>query len=375
MKPRHSVLVRASVVFISFLFLCKNGFALQLRSATVMIPPYDTLQISLGLAVPILGQKGEFKIYFIKNSFLPIRLTVSDLFGASKTYEFSDPSQLVGFVSVPGIVQNKAANPIHLDILPKLCPRLTIESQQGAYHAAYDAAADILNHRPTLQLADHDARFSTTQREILKNFDDKNILTITRVKIRYDYEDTAIVDYDVPDPMTGKPSRVIHEGEGGFYANFHYAIVPYEERYLHLGRQELLNLAEGKLYFIDREDLTPKLRVHSFIPGPYLSKTLGYDVCEWGDTEYQAPVQELTYKDFAIWDWDMQVDGRPADKLILIVWEGDEEDWMIAKELIDPFYLTDDVVGTFVFNRGQTEKPLVLRNDKKDFEVEVVTKK
>jgi hypothetical protein len=96
-------------------------------------------------------------------------------------------------------------------------------------------------------------------------------------------------------------------------------------------------------------------------------------MCEWGDTAYQAKTQEVSYQNITLWDWDITVDSKPATKLLLIIWEGDEEEWMVNSQLIDPFYLTDDVVGTFVVEHQAKKKSLVLRNNAKDFEIEVVT--
>jgi hypothetical protein len=146
-------------------------------------------------------------------------------------------------------------------------------------------------------------------------------------------------------------------------------VIPFDEKYLKLNRQELLNLVQGKLSLIKREDLTPSLRAHSFIPGPYLSKDQVYPFCEWGDTSFQAKKQQMTYENFKIWDWDLA-----KNKIMIVVWEGDEEDWLIEAKLLDPFYLTDDWVATFVVNRADVLKPKVLKNDIGNFEMEVVTK-
>jgi hypothetical protein len=96
-------------------------------------------------------------------------------------------------------------------------------------------------------------------------------------------------------------------------------------------------------------------------------------MCEWGDTAYQAKTQEVIYRNITLWDWDVTVDGQPVTKLLLIIWEGDEEEWMVNSKLIDPFYLTDDVVGTFIVERKAVQKNLVLRNTEKNFELEVMT--
>jgi len=57
----------------------------------------------------------------------------------------------------------------------------------------------------------------------------------------------------------------------------------------------------------------------------------------------------------------------------LIVWEGDEEEWLIKDQLIDPFYLTDDLVGVFDIWMDNTLQPLTLVNKKGDFKITVQT--
>lgn len=351
--------------------------SLSLRVVTVAIPRQCSLIASSGTVIPRPDKKGEFKIYFGTKPELPVNLTLVDPFGIAKTYEFQRLEDMQDLTLADGVVMTKTANPEALDIIPRPCPRTEWEYDRGrnvaAHSATYDAGVDFLNDKPRLQLADPDARISAVQRRLLDGFDGKNALFVRRVKIAYDYEDTAILDYEGNNPLTGKPGHKVYEGEGGFYANFHYAVVPFEARYLALSRQELLSMAQGKLGFIDRDDLTPKLRTHSFLPGPYLSKEGLYTMCEWGDTAYQAKTQELRYERFPIWDWDLAANGAAFDQVIVIVWEGDEEDWMIADGLLDPFYLTDDVAGVFVVDKKAAAKPLVLKNAAGDFEMEVLT--
>ncbi|MBI4411151.1 MAG: hypothetical protein HY541_01545 [Deltaproteobacteria bacterium] len=291
-----------------------------------------------------------------------------------------------------GIIKNKEANPRTLDIRPAPCPRVK--------DAVYDGARDRFNHIPVFQLLDADAG-QGNQYKAYAEMDGKNVLLLREVKIRYDYEDTAIIDYEGPHPITGKP-HVVHEGNGGFYANIHYAVVPYEpwiaemagltrpkgplRGRLHprnagwrgatqappIDRQTLLHMAVGKLKEIEKDNLRPALRTHSLIPGPFLSKSERiYDMCEWGDTAYQYPEQTLRYDEIALWDWDYSV--KNADHVLLIVWEGDEEDWLIQQKLIDPFHLTDDLIGVFEIRKEKTGKPLTLVNERKDFEITVQT--
>ena len=362
-----------SLALCGFVFVIPNPVAaLILRSIRVTVPAQSTLQTNSGTVVALPHKENEFKIYFTFFSHFPVTLTVTDIFGAHVTESFADPSQLQNLVIGDGIVRVRLANPPTLTILPELCPRAELITTGGKKSLLYHAARDILNQRPTIQLVDPDVRYVPAQQHSLDHFDNKNVLTVQHVKIKYDYEDTNILDYEGPHPMTGKNEK-IYEGEGGFYANLHYAVVPFEERILHLSRQELLNLAEGRLGYIDRQDLRPKLRLHAFLPGPYLSKKSIYEMCEWGDSTYQSKVQEMAYADLAIWDWDIPIDGKPVTKLILIVWEGDEEDWLIDDGLIDPYYLTDDVVGVFTIQKSNTADPLRLKNAQGNFEAEVRT--
>ncbi|MBI2338980.1 MAG: hypothetical protein HYU99_01235 [Deltaproteobacteria bacterium] len=266
-----------------------------------------------------------------------------------------------------GIIKNKEANPRKLDIQPALCPRIKRINEQ---EFIYDGAKDRLNHIPVFQLLDPDAG-KGNQYKAYAEMDGKNVLLLKEVRISYDYEDTAIIDYEGPHPITGKP-HVVHEGNGGFYANIHYAVVPYEKAIPEMNRQTLLHLATGKLKEIGKEDLRPALRTHSLIPGPFLSKSKRiYDMCEWGDTAYQYPEQILEYDQMALWDWDYSV--KNADHILLIVWEGDEEDWLIQQKLIDPFYLTDDLIGIFEIKKKETKEPLTLKNERNDFEITVQT--
>lgn len=115
--------------------------------------------------------------------------------------------------------------------------------------------------------------------------------------------------------------------------------------------------------------MLPQLKTHSFLPGPYQSSKGVYELCEWGDTSFANHPQTLTYNDLLIWDWDL----HPTNRVMLIVWEGDEEDWMIADGLLDPYYLTDDVVGVFVIEKEQTKQPKRFINKNKDFEIVLKT--
>lgn len=349
-------------------------FAVGIAKSVVKTPPYCELAVSYGIAIPSPEKKDEFKIYYLNTSLKQLVLTVTDPFGVSVAVKPRREDAANELTIVPEIITVPSANPVSLPAIPRLCPRVTIKPGPFPGTAVYDAGRDLLNRRPSLQLADPDSLYYRRQRDFIGDFDGTNTLKVTRVKISYDYEDTAILDYDGPHPLTGKPGHKVFEGDGGFYANFHYAVVPFAEHYLTLARQELLHLAQGRLDDINRLDLQPELRAHSFLPGPYLSTSQVYDMCEWGDTAHQAPVQELHYKNLAIWDWDIVgKNGVAFEKLLLIVWEGDEEAWMVADGLLDPYYLTDDVAGVFVLEKTKTAEPLVLVNERGDFELEVGT--
>lgn len=278
-----------------------------------------------------------------------------------------------------GIIKTKYANPATLDKIPELCPRARLLYNYNGEKKSlvYDVTNDVLNQRPILQAFDPDFADTPSQKRLLKNFDTKNLLILTHARISYDYEDSTILDYRGPNPLNafaGRP-QLIYEGEGGFYANIHFAVVPYDARYLTLERQEILNLAQGKLATIDRLDLKPELRTHSFLPGPYLSKNDVYAMCEWGDTHFQASVQEMAYNNLKLWDWDLKDErGKKIDKVLVIIWEGDEEDWLIADGLLDPYYLTDDLIGIFSVKRADTKRAITFKNKAGNFEMTLETR-
>ncbi|OVE81007.1 hypothetical protein BVY03_04945 [bacterium K02(2017)] len=358
-----------------FLLLSKPALALQKQSVVLKLPKQVQIKNNPNIDV-VKKSLGEYRLYFGKSTVFPIELILEDLFGVKLKEWIKDPSQFNNFKSKTAIVSNQRANPIVVHEMPQLCPRAVLKNKQGhSFELIYQAKKDIINHRPTIQLFDPDVKDNVMQKESLQQFDDKNILQIKKVLLTYDYEDDTILDYDGPHPVTGKP-HLVYEGQGGFYANLHYAVIPYDPKVKDLDRQTMLNLVQGKLKNINRQDLTPPLRLHSFIPGPYLSKDSIYPLCEWGDTHFQAKEQVMHYQDLNIWDWDMQMaDGRVFDHLIVIVWEGDEEAWMIADKLLDPFYLTDDLVAVFEIKRKDSLKPITLINKANDFELTLQTKR
>lgn len=336
-------------------------------SIRVKVPPYSSVEAE-GVEIKGNLKKGKYKLNFPEDLIFPLKLKITGPFGGIIIKTISSPDELENIKIKTGIVESKSSNPKNISFLPKLCPRLKMDESPGQFY--YDAESDRINRIPFMQMMDIDAG-AEGQYKTYEEMDGKNVLLLLSARVTYDYEDSNIVDYEGPNPLTGE-RHVIHEGEGGFYANIHYAVVPYRRDILKMDRQTLLHLAQGKLRELDREDSRSILRTHSLIPGPFLSKAnYLYHLCEWGDTAFQAPEQSLEYKNMAIWDWDYSV--KNADHVLMIVWEGDEEDWLIQKKLIDPFYLTDDLIGVFKIKKRKTIEPLTLKNEKGDFEITVQT--
>lgn len=382
-KQKSGVFVLGLVIF------CLQSFALMANDEvyTIRIPDHCQLAASQAKILNLEDQElGTYQVAVAQKNLSAASLTVTDPFGARKTFSLSNQNPDELLVIESAIVGTRAANPQKIDQIPKLCPRVyvqekatnaigenPVDSSPEKERLLYDGRSDFLNARPMLQLLDPDVHEIAAQKTVHAGINHQNALRLKRVRISYDYEDSGILDYQGPHPLKPDEEEILYEGEGGFYANFHYAIVPYDERYLNLGRQETLHLVQGKLSEIDREDLTPPVRVHSFLPGPYLSKTNGYALCEWGDTAYQAKEQELYYHGVVLWDWDIQVAGHHVDRVILFVWEGDEEAWMVEDGMLDPFYITDDNVGVFVVEY-ENQKPQIFKNSAGDFEIEVETR-
>lgn len=366
---RLAALILTTLLVITTTAIAQDSVTLQIK-----IPPHCQPHINPAKTIPLDPVNGEYKITVPTVELNTASLTLTDPFGAHKSYPLAPMDPVQKNIIGEDKISTPDANPREINTMPRLCPRLYSNQSSGnTSKFIYDARSDFLNARPTLQLMDPDAHDLPRQRTVLSEFDHKNSLRLKHIRLNYDYEDTAIIDYQGPNPLHPESKQIIHEGEGGFYANFHYAIIPYDPRYLKLSRQETLNLVQGKLANIEREDLTPPVRVHSFLPGPYLSKDGFYSMCEWGDTSHQAPLQELDYQGMILWDWDIQTNDIPMNKIILFVWEGDEEDWLIADGLIDPYYLTDDLVGTFVIEKRDSTKALTLTNAAKNFSITVMT--
>lgn len=344
-----------------------DALAISRRSSTVIVPQHCGLLTPPGIKSERVTAN-SYRLYYSHDTVFPLRVKITDLFGAHVEFTLHEPKDVYNLTVPHGRITSPQANVYSLSILPKLCERAVL-SGEGKKFLIYEGKKDIANHIPTLHLLDPDMTENLAQFAATLAFDDKNVLSLVRVAITYDYEDTAILDYNGPHPVTGKEGHLVYEGEGGFYANFHYALVPYDARILKLDRQTLLHLVHGSLKEIGRKDLLPAVRMHSLLPGPYQSHGELYPLCEWGDTAFQAPKQEVFYTGISLWDWDV----GPWDKLIFIVWEGDEEGWLVADALLDPYYLTDDIVGVFVFSRAETLKPLTLVNEAKNFTITVRT--
>lgn len=282
----------------------------------------------------------------------------------------SDAGKTLRFESA--VIADDDPNPSRMATLPALCPR--IEARPGKATAApvylYRGEKDSLNRFPITQLSDPDKN-EARQAESVRLIDGRNVLLLRSVRLSYDYEDDAIVDERRSDPKSGKTIEV-QEGRGGFYANLHYAVLPYDSSILSLPEQSLLHLAEGSLASIGLTERRPELRTHGFLPGPFLSgSSFGYPLCEWGDTAHQAPEQSLEYRNIALWDWDYSVTS--PGRVLLIVWEGDEEDKARAQGLIGATRLTDDLIGVFEVTRAGSQNPLRLQNSRGDFEITLQT--
>lgn len=360
--------MRRTIALLCVLFFFEaNAQALPFRSGRVIMPPGTLLTLPNGATVKKHPTREEWILYVPPQTTFPFVIKARGPMGGFVERVINSPADLDPLLIEAAVIKDKNPNPEALSTLPLLCPQLKV-LPSGQYE--YDARFDRLNHQPIFQLLDPDAN----QGEQYKSFsemDGKNVLKIQKITVRNDYEDNRILDYSGPHPVTGAPHEV-YEGNGGFYANIHYAVVPYSRAILKMERQLLLHLAQGKLSELNAESSRPALRTHSFLPGPFISRTGSlYDLCEWGDTAYQAPEQTILYRDLAVWDWDYSV--RRANRVLLIIWEGDEEDWMIHEKMIDPFYLTDDLIGIFEIRRDQTLIPLLLKSRSGDFEVTVVT--
>lgn len=359
-----------SIIFLLFLVCFSKNILAEELVYQVHLPPYSKI-ISPDIKLQSISENKQLLI-LPEDIRLPFEIEIQGPLGGIVKRKITDLNQLHNLNVESRIIYEPNPNPRTIHFLPKLCPRVFRDplSSMSDPTFYYDAHLDKLNKQPFFQSLDPDF-FDSKQYKVISEMDGKNVLQIKKVIVKYDYEDDTIIDYEGPHPKTGKP-HIVFEGQGGFYGNLHYAVMPFDSRILKLNRQDLLHLVQGKLKDINRNELKPSLRSHSFIPGPFLSgKKINYDLCEWGDTTYQAPEQKLSYKNFVIWDWDYSVSNN--HHIILVVWEGDEEEWMYQQKMLNPFYLTDDLVGIFEIKRMQTLSPLTLTNGEKTFEITLET--
>ena len=354
-----------------YIVLLLAGLPLRNASAWTLeieTPPFAELR-SAAAKVESKAEKGRHRLEFAE-SVVETTLEVRGPLGGIVAYKIgpNDAGKTLRFET--STIAGDDPNPATLPNLPAICPRL--EAKGGQSGAApsylYRGESDSLNRFPITQLGDPDKN-EGRQADSVRLMDGRNVLLLKSVHLRYDYEDDAIVDERKIDPKTGE-SLEVREGRGGFYANLHYAVLPYDPAILTLPEQSLLHLAQGSLGLIGQSDRRPSLRTHGFLPGPFLSRSsFGYPLCEWGDTAQQAPEQKLDYRSIALWDWDYAV--TPADRVLLIVWEGDEEDKARAQGLVAKDRLTDDLVGVFEVSRSGSRSPLSLKNARGDFEMTV----
>jgi len=393
-SPNVGAGVMRRIVFILLLGV-SLGLSLEIATATekivLKVPPYTQVEVE-GIPIRSDFAKGIHRLSLPTKINFPLTITIKGPVGGKVVKELDSLDQLRSLSFKSGVIKDPNTHPVTLEFLPKLCPRVRIaetgdpmarvipiaslqqklpSEEPPSLNFIYDGGTDSLNHIPFFQLLDPDAR-KKKQPLTYTRIDGTNVLLIERVQIKNDYEDSRIVDFLGRDPITGK-EKVLMEGLGGFYANFHYAVFPYSEELKNLDSQTLLHLAQGSLDKINRQELRPEMRTHSFLPGPFFSKrTFLYDQCEWGDTTFQAPVQTLHYQDLAIWDWDYPV-GKNSDHLLMVLWEGDEEATYPAKDELSPHYLVDDLIGVLEIKREDTNQPLTLRNESGDFEITLRT--
>lgn len=363
------------IAFVGAMTLTTATASTQDWQLPIQAPPYARVQAEGGT---LLGdpRKGEYLLSLPAIPGQKSKIRAEGPFGGVLTEELSSETRKGPIRFNTGVIADRNPNPTSIAVLPTLCPRLRVAEGEASpagergFRFIYQGGEDRLNQRPMFQMQDPDA-LQGMQARSLSEMDGRNVLLLKKVRVTYDYEDSNIVDYEDYDPKTGL-KRTLPEGMGGFYANFHYAIVPYSPEIPQLPRQTLLSLAQGRLRAIGREELRPALRVHAFLPGPFFSKSQwNYPLCEWGDTEHQAPDQSLEYEGIAMWDWDYSV--QDPDRVLLIVWEEDEEQEWIQRGRIPANFLMDDLVGVFEVHRQETLQPKTFRSPRGDFEITVST--
>lgn len=340
----------------------------------LQLPLFTTLEVE-NLAVVGDPQTGQWSLILPEDTIFPLHLKAIGPFGEELSQFVNSTQELQDYPFPQGIEPQALSNPPTLSVLPQLCPRLIPTAKQRDFQEeeepqfTYLAEKDRMNHRPTFQLLDSDP--NTGKQDLtISEMDGLNVLLVKQVRMSHDYEDSNHIEYQGWDE-TGK-EKIITEDNRGFYANFQYAVVPYSSSLEDADPQTLLHLGQGSLEKIGKAALNPEMRTRSFIPGPYLSKKeYFYELCEWGDTAFHAKKQALNYQNLALWDWDYPVEEK--DKVLLIIWESDEEHLDRHFKDLPKNYLIDDLIGVFVIDYKQSLEPLTLVNAKGDFEITVQT--
>lgn len=350
-----------------------------LKSATpvailLALPPEAQLKTNAGHVSQSQGHS-QWQIQLTDKHELPLHITAVGPFGAQWVKKVSSLIEFQNLEIPLGIETQAASNPKNLSVLPKLCPRLqttweTSKDSTTTLKFTYLGEKDRLNHRPTFQLLDTDAN-QGKQALTVTAMDGRNVLLVKKIRVQHDYEDSNHVEYEAIDSNTGD-TQTYYEDERGFYANFQYAVVPYSAELEGLDTQTLLHLGQGTLSKINQDAYTPEIRTRSFLPGPYLSKKeYLYELCEWGDTAKHAKEQSLHYQNLALWDWDYPV--KTNDKVMLIIWESDEEYLDHNFAHLPKNYLIDDLIAVFTIEREASHQALHLKNARGDFEITVQT--
>lgn len=377
MEWRKNIIFILVIAFLGFSLASHRVASTPLLSIGLSLPP-GTLLEAEKLQVSGDPQIGKWNLTLPNPNSFPLQVKAIGPFGEQVVDSITSLAKFQNYHLPFGIESQAASNPEKLTVLPQLCPRLTprvqgnpaVSTQTFKTEFTYHGEQDPLNHRPTFQLLDPDAT-QGKQALTLKKMDGRNVLLVKNIRVTYDYEDSNHIEYESTDPKTGE-KKIYYEDERGFYSNFQYAVVPFSEQLASANTQTLLHLGQGTLDKIGRENLKPELRTHSFLPGPYLSKReYFYELCEWGDTARHAKEQRLNYQNLALWDWDYPL--RDNHKVLLIVWESDEEELDPNFAHFPKNYLIDDLIGVFPIERSASLKPLTLRNPSGDFEITVQT--
>lgn len=216
--------------------LSQLSFA-KIQKRSVFVATQADVELIETPGVEFVSKENGIQLYFKKNIIFPLKLNFTDSFGARVEVLLQDPSDIDSHILNPKIIKRKSANGIVYSP-PKYCSRLRYDNQN--WH--YETHLDSLNHKPRIQFSDADFLKIKFQKKIFKKFDKKNVLAVQKIKVSYDYEDTSILDYKGKHPISKTKGHLVYEGEGGFYANFHYAVIPYDKRVLNLSRQTLLKL-------------------------------------------------------------------------------------------------------------------------------------